>query len=439
MPLSPTSFDWTHELSPDIKGLDEIPLTGTAPPFPWGELASLLSQSFERDDITITPGAIAWRTKEDLFEGLGDSIFPLTFAIPSLQGTACWVMPEQEMANLESILLTKESHPLSFQDRALSEAFYRFLALETLYGISRINFDKTIAPILTEHTALPSEPSLCLDVSISIQGQTLWGRLVISQELRRSWIEHFAARGKPSALTNEMTKKVDIFLHLEAGRTDLTFTEWSKVAVGDLVGLDLFTLDRKAFTGPLTLTIAGKSAFKADLQEGKVKIVEISSYQEVPSPMAKNTPDDESNEQENNTDELEDLTEETLGDEEFELDEDLETEDLLAETPTTGIAEETAISEAPAKEVVKEKEAARPKSLISSPISTHDIPMTVAIEVGRIQMSMEKLLTLEPGNVLDLNVHPEDGVDLVVNGKTVGKGELVRIGEVLGVRVLELA
>jgi len=60
------------------------------------------------------------------------------------------------------------------------------------------------------------------------------------------------------------------------------------------------------------------------------------------------------------------------------------------------------------------------------------------IEIGQIQMTMEKLLLLEPGNVLDLNINPENGVDLVVNGKRIGKAELVRLGESIGIRILEL-
>ena len=53
-------------------------------------------------------------------------------------------------------------------------------------------------------------------------------------------------------------------------------------------------------------------------------------------------------------------------------------------------------------------------------------------------MSMQKLMEIEPGNTLELDVHPENGVDLVVNGRRIGKGELLRIGESLGVRILDI-
>lgn len=66
------------------------------------------------------------------------------------------------------------------------------------------------------------------------------------------------------------------------------------------------------------------------------------------------------------------------------------------------------------------------------------VQMPVVVELARLQMTIQKLMELQPGNLLDLNVRPENGVDLVVNGKRIAKGELLLIGDVLGVRVLDI-
>ena len=71
-------------------------------------------------------------------------------------------------------------------------------------------------------------------------------------------------------------------------------------------------------------------------------------------------------------------------------------------------------------------------------VSPEEIPLNVIVEVGRVKMPIKSLMELKPGNLLELNVHPENGVDLVVNGSRVGKGELIQIGETLGIRILEL-
>ena len=53
-------------------------------------------------------------------------------------------------------------------------------------------------------------------------------------------------------------------------------------------------------------------------------------------------------------------------------------------------------------------------------------------------MSARKLLELRPGNLLELDVHPDSPISLVTNGKSIARGELIRVGEVLGVRILEI-
>ena len=47
-------------------------------------------------------------------------------------------------------------------------------------------------------------------------------------------------------------------------------------------------------------------------------------------------------------------------------------------------------------------------------------------------------MNMQPGNLLDLAIHPQRGVNLIVNGQKIAKGELVNLGETLGVRILEM-
>ncbi|MDP1880227.1 MAG: FliM/FliN family flagellar motor switch protein [Parachlamydiaceae bacterium] len=74
----------------------------------------------------------------------------------------------------------------------------------------------------------------------------------------------------------------------------------------------------------------------------------------------------------------------------------------------------------------------------SEPISPEELPIILTMEIGRIELPVSQLLQLEPGNLLELNPLPSNGVDLTINGKIVGKGELIRIGDILGIRVVQL-
>lgn len=428
MTLSSSSYDWVREIKPDLKQLDSIPLTGAAPPFPWEDFSARLAQSFEREGIKIQPGEIAWRAKEKLYEGLGDTVFPLIITIPTLQGQVSWAMPSQEIPLLAALLLTKESHPIPLNDSSFSESFYHFLALEVLYNFTQVSFDKTLSPILTHQTKLADEDSLCWDISLHIHNHTSWGRLIISPEFRVSWVEHFAQKQEPSLLTTQIAQLVNVSVNLEAGKVQLNLAEWISVKLGDVVALDSCSLDRELLEGRVTLRVNGKSAFRAKLKDGTLKILESPLLHEVETPMVKQ-PEEEYNDEESDLD----LPEE--GDDDLGEDED---DDLFSDTEDDLFAEENERETENKPVETKHTKPASPTKEIKSPISPEQIPVTIVVEIGQVQMTMDQLLKLEPGNLLDVNLYPENGVDLTINGKVVGKGELIRIGDVIGVRVLQL-
>lgn len=73
-----------------------------------------------------------------------------------------------------------------------------------------------------------------------------------------------------------------------------------------------------------------------------------------------------------------------------------------------------------------------------NPLAPENIPVTLVVELGQIQLTMDQLLHLSPGNLLDVNISPNNSINLTINGKIVAKGELIRVGELIGVRVLKI-
>jgi flagellar motor switch protein FliM len=67
-----------------------------------------------------------------------------------------------------------------------------------------------------------------------------------------------------------------------------------------------------------------------------------------------------------------------------------------------------------------------------------DITVAMVVELGRVMVSAADVVQLRPGQVIELSRAPGEPVDLVVDGKRVGKGELVEIDGELGVRILSL-
>ncbi|TLX56889.1 YscQ/HrcQ family type III secretion apparatus protein [Stutzerimonas nosocomialis] len=71
--------------------------------------------------------------------------------------------------------------------------------------------------------------------------------------------------------------------------------------------------------------------------------------------------------------------------------------------------------------------------------SLDDLQLQLVCQLGSSQLSLAELRELGEGSVLPLAAREPDAVDLTVNGCRVGRGQLVRIGEGLGVRIISLA
>ena len=66
------------------------------------------------------------------------------------------------------------------------------------------------------------------------------------------------------------------------------------------------------------------------------------------------------------------------------------------------------------------------------------IPVRVIFELGRVDMPLKQLATLAPGALVPLVRPLDEALDIVANGKRIGHGTLVRIGDSLGVRITRL-
>jgi flagellar motor switch protein FliN/FliY len=68
----------------------------------------------------------------------------------------------------------------------------------------------------------------------------------------------------------------------------------------------------------------------------------------------------------------------------------------------------------------------------------HDVPVELAVEIGRTRMTIRETLALAPGSIVSLNRLAGEPVDLLVNGKPLARGEVVVIDEEFGLRITEI-
>ncbi len=67
-----------------------------------------------------------------------------------------------------------------------------------------------------------------------------------------------------------------------------------------------------------------------------------------------------------------------------------------------------------------------------------DVSMEVTVELGRSTKTVQEILSLGEGSIIELDKLAGEAVDLLVNNKPIAKGEVVVIDENFGVRVTEI-
>ncbi|MDP1835216.1 MAG: type III secretion system cytoplasmic ring protein SctQ [Chlamydiales bacterium] len=397
--MAATSYNWLKVLEPELVHIQDLSATGGPEAFSWEGLSTQLAQRFEMSDLEIHTGPASWHTEKELASLLGRGPWAINFALSALPGQAAWVMSEKDVAILMAALLTKKHEPLDYSDKGFQKGFFRFVGIALTNALADLGFQGDYALSVLDSEELPSGTAMSLEVDLNLLGIELKGHLVASEDLVKDWKKRFVTSGRIARFSSEAAQNLEVTVHFEAGKLTLPVRELEKVHPGDFLILDTCTVLPGEDKGRVTMSVRGVPIFRGMLKETKVKVLEYPLYHPTETPMSSK-------------------------DEEFDFEDDMNTDVDLESTTDEGSDDEAA--------------APTPASGPALGDRAKDIPVTVTVEVGRIQMRLEKLMQLQPGQLLELEVNPEEGVDLVVNGKCIGRGELLKLGEALGVRVLEL-
>ena len=67
-----------------------------------------------------------------------------------------------------------------------------------------------------------------------------------------------------------------------------------------------------------------------------------------------------------------------------------------------------------------------------------DVVLTVCAEIGRSEMTIEDVLKLGPGSLIELDKLAGEPVELLVNDRCIARGEVVVVDDSFGIRITEL-
>lgn len=375
------SLAWVRKISNHLKELDQIPLFGKTPLIEWEPLASLLASRFKVKNLSLKVEGESWRTPENIKEGLGDSVLTVPFQIGPLDGHGCWMMSQEDVEQLTAWCLSGKSSGKGLRSEALTEGFYRFLLLQAVDALSSSAPFNDLSIVMSELASVPDSDHFCIDVKIRLERRSVWGRIGIEPRLLQSWRTHFSQLDLQLPLP-KVVQSLELTSGLAVGKVMLSREEWGDLEPGDFVVLDRGSYHPGKHTGTAYWMLGQLPLFQVKIKQNKIQILDYANIYEEPT-------------------------------------------------------EKTMVREHSDSSFDGEAEALRPADPEAS-VSLQTVPVTVTVEIARLKLTLEKVLQLAPGNLLELPIHPDQPVHLTVNGQVVGQAELVQLGEVLGIRVLSL-
>lgn len=67
-----------------------------------------------------------------------------------------------------------------------------------------------------------------------------------------------------------------------------------------------------------------------------------------------------------------------------------------------------------------------------------DVPLQLTVELGGTRLSLQRILSLGVGSVIELDKPAGEPLDVLLNGRLVARGEAVVVGDRFGVRITDI-
>lgn len=392
---------WIRHLSHCLQESMEIPLFGQSPSFDMELFQHHLSTKLNLPQLTIERGNAAWKEASDILNDLGENPSVMSVGFSPITGTVHWVMSQEDLIELSTWTLSLEQQNYQFIDPELQKGFYHYTILQALHALYTAHIFSDLSPKI-EKTSLTQEKSFSIDISLRNGEKTVWGRLLIPRSFQQAFQSHYGLK-KISLRDLKTHSTMMLSTHLTLGRVSLIPSELDAIEPGDFVLLDHSSYYPHTKKGYFLLSLNSHALFQVKRKEDHLKVLDY-AYEIEGNYMAQ----DEDMPQDSTP--IEELLEEGQLDRE-----EMEKEEGNFSEESFSLAEDQAM------------------------VSPHEVPLQLSIEVAKLNVSLNTLLNLQPGNVINTSVRPEQGVKLSLNGRIIGKGELLQIGDAIGVKIIEIA
>jgi type III secretion system YscQ/HrcQ family protein len=401
---------WIKKIAPSIFESLSLSDLGSIPTFPLQSFTEQLKQSLELSDLSIEIGKIDTLTADSYYSALGSKPCVISLEMTPLDGEFYFAMAIEDIKGLIQKMEGEEPSPLTLENESVVKGLYTFFIAEALHTIMGLKVYQNLSLKMIEKKNEALE-SYSIDLGITIKGTPFWARLLIPFPFYRSIHSHFTFI-PPTLDSLENIPDVAIPLSIRTGSVTFSSTEFEEIIEGDFLILHNCFYNCTKEKGSFQMVIGNLPLFQVKKQKDGIKLLDYLYFY--------------------NEEKMDD-------DDDFELKEDFSddsTDDFLSEE----LSEEELSEEEPFEEEEdEEEEEVGEKSSLLSPEKTNlsKVSITIHMEVARFTLSLEELKKLSPGAKLPISINPRQ-VHLVVSGKSIGMGEIISLGDTVGVKVTTL-
>ena len=432
--------DWLKKVTPEIFETLSLSDSGSAPAFPVDDFVNSLKESLKLEDLSISTGKMGIIEEDSFFRGLGQKTLSTPLALSPLDGIFHFVMGIDDIKTLISFMEEgkDETPAFSLEDESIVKGVYTYFMTEAIDSIMALNIYKDLSLKISDG-AITSISAFAIDITISVKGAHLLGRIIIPNDFYKAFQSHFTFI--PPTLDNlENIIDVSIPLSIHTGSVSLTEKELKELEEGDFLLLHNSFYSPSKKKGSFQMRVGRSPLFQVKKQKDGIKILDYLYFyneenmdeNEENPPIGDKFEDDftDFDEDLDDVDEF-DETSDDLDKADEELDEQIQNEAKAAAEPLPEEAPPPPIDEKDTELEVDESFVAPEKTNLS------EIPLTIQMEIARFTISLEELKKMSPGFKLPVNINPAQ-VNLMISGKSIGTGEIIEIGDAIGVKITSL-
>lgn len=394
---------WIKQTESVIKNAQLIPMLGSIPSFPKEAFVESLKKALGLEAFDLDIKEAEWKKGEEITDGFGQDLFQTAIELTPLKGSCSLIMASEDFAKLSAFVTKEDEQQTHFLDPFLQKGFFKYLSLESLSALAATQYLQDLSPKMID-MPLAVENAYCIDIALKPEGLCLWARILIPSMLQNNIAAHFTKHWSYQ-MHSPLYSSLPLSLSMTLGEVKLSYETWKGVKTGDLVLLDRLSFNPITGKGTLILSLKQAPLFLVKLKDHKLKIIDHAFYSEesTMNPSDPSTPAHD--------DELDSRLEEPAA-----MDTEMESMEPDELTPSAAAPTEKPLPLTPPNEV----------------------PLTLKVEAERVHMTLEELLQLKPGNIVETTLTPDTEVHLTLEGKPVAKGVLIQYGDVTGIKITNL-